>query len=229
MLASIEPEHEPEPQPAPLLRREPEAEGTPTGAAWNYLEVPVEAEIATPWLQHPLPPVPPVRPAPPEPAPVAIEPRPAPERSTLADIDTARIVIVTAQGSPRDVQSEVRRVLGHLDQLHKRVVLIDASSRRRGSAPGISDLSQGSARFADVVHGTGINKSALIPWGRQAQFLPDARQVHVLLEALCELYDVVVISLDSEGMAASASLVRLADMIVEPASETPRKRQRRAA
>src|SRR5690606_10876613 len=109
----------------------------------------------------------------------------------------------------------------------KRVVLVDAASRRRGRAPGISDLSLGLSSFADIIHGSGSYQTALVPWGRQPQFQPGAKSVRILVQALTELYDVVILTLDSDNLAACAPLAALADLTID-ASDVPNTAQRAA-
>jgi len=161
--------------------------------------------------------------------------RPAPETApadnqerfaelSLAD---ARIVAIRSRGTPGDTRAKARELLETYAEDGKRVVLIDAASRRRGSAPGISDLSMGKARFADIIHGTGAEEAALIPWGRQDMLDASARPVRTLLLALVELYDVVVITLDAEA-GGSSHLAAMADLVLTatPAPEAPRRKQR---
>lgn len=161
------------------------------------------------------------RPAP-ETAPAASQERGADIR--LAD---ARIVAIRSRGTPGDTRAKARELLETYAEDGRRVVLIDAASRRRGSAPGISDLSMGKARFADIIHGTGAEEAALIPWGRQDMLDASARPVRTLLLALVELYDVVVITLDAEA-GDSSHLAAMADVILTatPAPEAPRRKQR---
>jgi hypothetical protein len=56
---------------------------------------------------------------------------------------------------------------------------------------------------------------ALVPWGRQAQLDPGAKSVRILIQALAEIYDVVILSLDGENLAATAPLTALADLTID--------------
>lgn len=144
----------------------------------------------------------------------ALGPAPEAARNTLsADIDEARVVAVRCRGGKPAV---TRQLISRYEHQGKRVVLIDAASRRRGQAAGISDLSQGQASFADVIHGSGTYEAAFIPWGRQARLDPGARSVRILIEALRELYDVVILALDGDSLAAAAPLDALADTMIDP-------------
>ncbi|MBN9334791.1 hypothetical protein [Devosia sp.] len=127
-------------------------------------------------------------------------------------LDSARIVAI--QGG-REIAVASRKLLARYESQRRSVVLVDAASRRRGHVPGISDLSLGLASFADIVHGSGAHQVALVPWGRQAQLDPGAKSVRILIQALAEIYDVVILSLDSENLAATAPLTALSDLTID--------------
>ncbi|WP_449394031.1 hypothetical protein [Devosia riboflavina] len=175
-------------------------------SAHNWLDTPSlpDAPVEAAWL--------------PEPAavsPVAEEKKsPALPQPTAGGLDDARIVAIRCQG---DMGAAARRLFGQYERQGRRVVLVDAASRHRGRALGISDLSQGLASFADIIHGSGSHDAALVPWGRQAQFDPGAKSVRILIQALAELYDVVILTLDSDNLAACKPLVVLADVALDAA------------
>src|SRR5690606_26177184 len=158
-------------------------------------------------------------------------PRAAPEAAPEPPprLAAARIVAIRSRGTPGDTRARARDLLELYTDAGKRVVLIDAASRRRGSAPGISDLSVGKAGFADIIHGTGAEVAALIPRGRQEVLYASARPVRTLLLALVELYDVVVITLDAEE-DGSSHLARMADLVLSAGPvEAPPRRKRSVA
>jgi hypothetical protein len=163
----------------------------------------------------------------PQPAPRPAEPIPArhlgtldqdTEAELLADLAAARIVAVTTAGG---TPTGTRNLLAFYQAQGKRVVLVDIATRRRGPSPGISDLSMGRANFADIIHGSGLYEAALIPWGRQAEFAPQSRSVHILVGALSDLYDVVVLALDRSLEDANAPLLDMAELVVD-ALDLPR-------
>lgn len=158
-----------------------------------------------------------------KPAPIA-PPRvvPAPVPATQ-NIDAAEIIALT--GRDGEAGTAARRLLAQLDEDGKRVCVVDASSRRRGRVPGISDLSLGLASFADIVHGSGTDQAALVPWGRQHELDAKARPVRILIQALAELYDVVIITLDADDVAVTRPLSALADTSMSAESITPRRRR----
>ncbi len=157
------------------------------------------------------------------PAPIApprVVPAPVP---AAQNIDAAEIIALT--GRDGEAGTAARRLLAQLDEDGKRVCVVDASSRRRGRVPGISDLSLGLASFADIVHGSGSDQAALVPWGRQHELDAKARPVRILIQALAELYDVVIITLDADDVAVTRPLSALADTSMSAESITPRRRR----
>lgn len=116
-----------------------------------------------------------------------------------------------------DVDVAARRLLVHCEELGKRVVLVDAASQRRGRVSGISDLSVGLASFADIVHGSAA-EAALVPWGRQQHLDANAKPVRILIQALAELYDVVILALDDRAEGISLPLAALADLTIDSAA-----------
>lgn len=172
--------------------------------AHNWLDISVapETPVEAAWLPEPL-----------ATDPVVEEAKsPSPVQATTHGLDDAHIVAIRCRG---DMGGAVRRLLGQYEGQGRRVVFVDAASRSRGRSPGISDLSQGLASFADIIHGSGSHETALVPWGRQAQFDPAAKSVRILIQALAELYDVVILTLDSDNLAACKPLTALADLTLD--------------
>lgn len=147
--------------------------------------------------------------------PVAVE-DPVPSQP-ITSLDNARIVALRCQG---DMGAASRRLLGQYQRQGLRVVLVDAASGQRGRVPGLSDLSQGLASFADIIHGSGSHEAALVPWGRQTQLDASAKSVRILVQALAELYDVVIVTLGSDNLDASEPLTALADFSLD-ATDVP--------
>ena len=172
--------------------------------AHNWLDTSIapETRVEAAWLPEPL-----------AADPVVEEAKgPAPVQAATHGLDDAHIVAIRCRG---DMGGAVRRLLGQYEGQGRRVVFVDAASRRRGRSPGISDLSLGLASFADIIHGSGSHETALVPWGRQAQFDPAAKSVRILIQALAELYDVVILTLDSDNLAACKPLTALADLTLD--------------
>lgn len=127
-------------------------------------------------------------------------------------LNSARIIAL--RSAAKDVAGG-RELVSHLIEQGRRVVLVDAASRRRTTALGISDLSLGHAGFADIIHGSGLYEAAHIPWGREAELDTNARSVRILIQALSELYDVVVLMVAADQNPAHDALLTLAEETVE--------------
>ena len=74
------------------------------------------------------------------------------------------------------------------------VALVDAGSARRSEEPGLSDLARGSASFGDVVHKSADNSFAEVPWGRLAAVDFGNTRPLTLVEALGDIYEVVIVN-----------------------------------
>jgi len=73
------------------------------------------------------------------------------------------------------------------------VVLVDAGSGRIGDAPGLSDLSLGDAGFGDVVQKSADQSFAEVAWGQGEVIERTSSKPVTLVEALGDIYEVVVV------------------------------------
>ncbi|WP_169196107.1 GumC family protein [Devosia sp. MC1541] len=73
------------------------------------------------------------------------------------------------------------------------VALVDAGSGKVTAAPGLSDLTLGEARFGDVVQKSADNSFAEVSWGRHAGLDRTSPRPVTLIEALTDIYEVVVV------------------------------------
>ena len=73
------------------------------------------------------------------------------------------------------------------------VALVDAGTGRRTNGPGISDLSAGMASFGDVVQKSADNGFAEVSWGQGAAIDRRSTRPQTLVEALGDIYEVVVV------------------------------------
>ncbi|KQN73813.1 hypothetical protein ASE94_06110 [Devosia sp. Leaf64] len=157
-----------------------------------------------------------------QPEPIRPAAKAAPQRQEQP-IDGAEVIALTGRAGEASIAA--RRLLSKLDDEGKRVCVVDASSRRRGRVPGISDLSLGLASFADIVHGSGADEAALVPWGRQHDLDARARPVRILIQALAELYDVVIITLDADDTKVASALAAMADTSLDAEAVLPKRRR----
>ncbi|UYN99987.1 MAG: hypothetical protein KIT02_01735 [Devosia sp.] len=73
------------------------------------------------------------------------------------------------------------------------VALIDAGTGRQSDEPGISDLSLGLAGFGDVVQKSADNTFAEVNWGGGARIDTTSSRPTTLVEALGDIYEVVLV------------------------------------
>lgn len=90
------------------------------------------------------------------------------------------------------------------------VALVDAGSAETSDELGITDLSLDSASFGDVVHKSDDNTFAEVPWGKGGALDRRSPKPFTLIEALGDIYEVVIVM---TGRAdASSSLPLFADL-----------------
>ncbi|QDZ09994.1 GumC family protein [Devosia ginsengisoli] len=83
------------------------------------------------------------------------------------------------------------------------VALIDAGSAQAGDEPGLSDLSTGTASFGDVVQKSADNSFAEVAWGQGTIIDRDSTKPLTLVEALGDIYEVVVLMTGRVGSAST--------------------------
>lgn len=156
-----------------------------------------------------IPPAPPL--AAPTPAP---EPMPAPapasrsagdaalELSNLAAdiaIGRVRVVFLAAVGGFDSVERVARLLVDSALERGLSVATVDAGSGRLSADPGLTDLASDAASFGDVVHKRGEGQ-ADIPWGTTARLERRSMKPVTLVEALTDIYEVVIVSTGAVDM-----------------------------
>lgn len=104
-----------------------------------------------------------------------------------------RIVVVSSSTSTLQAQLIADDLLETLGRRGQRVAIVDAGSRRRCATAGISDLAAGRVSVADVIQFDTENDVATVSWGRLRTADLGADTVKILLLALSELYDAVIV------------------------------------
>lgn len=100
------------------------------------------------------------------------------------------------------------------------VALIDAGSERSGNELGIADLSIDDASFGDVVHKSADEGFAEVPWGQSAVFDRHSARPATLIEALSDIYEVVLVLTGRAGTASSLpAFAGVADRLVLVSSD----------
>ena len=156
------------------------------------------------------------------PAARSVEPQPAPaaepaekpaqsagaaalELSNLAAdiaIGRVRIVMLAALSEFDDVQGVADRLVESALVRGLSVATIDAGSRRLSAELGLTDLSVDAASFGDVVHKVSEGL-ATVPWGQQPALERRSMKPITLIEALTDIYEVVIVSTGRIGVTSA--------------------------
>ena len=148
-------------------------------------------------------------------APVAAAPPPvrtaAPSTTNLANIvadmalGRSRIVLLAAVSEPRDSAIVADLLVAEALQKGLSVCRIDAGSGRPSNAPGLTDLCAERASFGDIVHRV-REGLAEVPWGEMPVL--DRRSIKplTLVEALADIYEVVIVSTGRVGINSTLPL-----------------------
>jgi succinoglycan biosynthesis transport protein ExoP len=86
------------------------------------------------------------------------------------------------------------------------VALVDAGSARPSEELGLTDLSRGEASFGDVVQKSSDNTFAEVSWGCSAKLKRKSMKPATLIEALGDIYEVVVVMTGPVGSSSSLPL-----------------------
>jgi uncharacterized protein involved in exopolysaccharide biosynthesis len=165
----------------------------------------VEVAIAPPVRSQPIatPPVP-------VDGPVTKRPESAhtPFADLSADLALGRTRLVLLAGHRSNAECEMLAEALVADALGRglSVALVDAGSARRSADAGLSDLSTEEASFGDVVHKSSDNSFAEVPWGQGATIDRRSPKPLTLIEALGDIYEVVVLMTGRVGMTSTLPL-----------------------
>ncbi|MET3926730.1 hypothetical protein [Devosia sp. 2618] len=138
----------------------------------------------------------------PQPAPViltfpVVQPKPEPE-ADKPSIAYSNVITLNADGDFDRALAIADGICGSMIDGGFHVMLIDAASRRRTTSAGLSDLAAGRASFGEVVNREVDDNMDLISWGRRGAIDMDSRQVKVLISAVQQIYDAVIIILPGQ-------------------------------
>jgi succinoglycan biosynthesis transport protein ExoP len=153
----------------------------------------------------------PAAPLPAEPVP-STPSRPVPALVTPADLASdlvlgrTHLLMLAAHRSNADCEVLAEQLVGDALSRGLSVALVDAGSARAGDEPGITDLSADAASFGDVVHKSTDNSFAEVPWGQGRVLARSSTKPLTLVEALGDLYEVVVLLTGRVGGASSLPL-----------------------
>ena len=151
-----------------------------------------------------------VAPKAPEPvATVAAPPRPAVSLVQFSELASdlvlgrTHLVILAATNANADCELLAEELAEDALARGLSVALVDAGSARIADAPGLTDLSADTASFGDVVHKSADNSFAEVPWGTGRVLSRSSTKPLTLVEALGDIYEVVVLITGRVGMNSS--------------------------
>lgn len=116
------------------------------------------------------------------------------------------LVILAGHNSNDESEDLAEELVGDALAKGLSVALVDAGSGRLSEEPGLTDLSIEAVSFGDVVHKSADNSFAEIPWGQGDAIDRRSTKPITLIEALGDIYEVVVIMTGPVGIASTLSM-----------------------
>lgn len=117
-------------------------------------------------------------------------------------IGRVRVVMLAALSNYHDVESVADTLVKSAMGRGLSVVSIDAGSGRLSPELGITDLAAEKASFGDVVHKVGEGLAA-VPWGQQPALERRSMKPVTLIEALTDIYEVVIVTTGRIGVTSA--------------------------
>ena len=113
------------------------------------------------------------------------------------------LLLLAAHGTHADCEALAEELVHAAIGRGLSVALIDAGSGRVGTETGLTDLSADAASFGDVVHKSADNSFAEVVWGQGQSIAPSSSKPFTLVEALGDIYEVVVVMTGRVGRMSS--------------------------
>jgi succinoglycan biosynthesis transport protein ExoP len=151
-----------------------------------------------------------------EPAPVASRTRRIPGLTRYADLAAdlvlgkTHLLLLADHGHDEPARRMAEALVADALAKGLSAVLVDAGSGRAGNAPGLSDLSRGEVGFGDVVQKSADQGFAEVAWGQGDVIDRASAKPSILVEALGDIYEVVVVL--TGGVDQRSSLPIFADL-----------------
>ena len=124
--------------------------------------------------------------------------------SVLARLD--RLILVASDSNEQECLDFAERLTAAIVDNGQSVAEIDAASRQQGIELGLTDLCAEGAEFGDVVHRGADERFAFVPWGQGTRLNRNTERVATLVEALSDIYEVIVVVTGRVGMTSSLPL-----------------------
>jgi uncharacterized protein involved in exopolysaccharide biosynthesis len=113
------------------------------------------------------------------------------------------LLILAAHKDNADCAALAEELISHALARGLSVALVDAGSARTGEEPGLADLSIGAASFGDVVQKSADNSFAEVAWGQGRIIDRTSGKPLTLVEALGDIYEVVLLMTGQVGKAST--------------------------
>lgn len=117
-----------------------------------------------------------------------------------------RVVMVASIGPARDARPIVEALIADALRNGLTVAHVDAATGRATVEPGLTDLASGKASFGDIVKKDLRASRADVGWGTIATLDRRSNRPATLIEALSDIYDVVIVSAGRIGMTSPLPL-----------------------
>ena len=117
----------------------------------------------------------------------------------------ARLLLIGGLSEARDAAVMTDALVGAALRNGLSVCRIDAGSMRASSMPGLADLCAEQAGYGDVVHKVRENL-AEVPWGQTKVLNRRSSKPVTLIEALTDIYEVVIVSTGRLGLNSTLPL-----------------------
>jgi uncharacterized protein involved in exopolysaccharide biosynthesis len=116
------------------------------------------------------------------------------------------LLILAAHSAGGDCEALAEELIGDALGRGLSAALIDAGSGRRTAEIGLSDLSHDQASFGDVVQKSADNSFAEVPWGQMPAIARTSSKPLTLVEALSDIYEVVIVLTGRTGARSTLPL-----------------------
>ncbi len=134
---------------------------------------------------------------------------PIADTSALDDLEAdltlgrVRVVMLAALGPNRDAEVLGNHLITTALAKGLSVCRVDAGSGRPSPEPGLTDLASDAASYGDVVHKISRDLLAEVPWGHGTTIDRTSAKPLTLVDALTDIYEVVIVLTGRVGMASA--------------------------
>ncbi|MDC9824315.1 GumC family protein [Devosia sp. ZB163] len=115
------------------------------------------------------------------------------------------VILLASVGAAHESLQVIERLLEDAIMERQTAVVVDAGSGEMSEALGLTDLAADGAEYADVIQLAGENL-AEVRWGRQPELDRNSTRPLILVQALADLYQLVIVDTGRAGMGSSLPL-----------------------